>query len=62
MEFKKDWNYVITKGRHSLPLVSRMDLERHIVERIFGMSHWTTHLIHGALDSVKYVLANFVKI
>ena len=44
------------------PLVSRMDLERHIVERIFGMSHWTTHSIHSALDSVKYVLANFVKI
>jgi hypothetical protein len=38
-EFKSDWHYAILKGRHSLPLMSRVDLERHIVERIHGMSY-----------------------
>ena len=33
LEFKSDWHYTILKGRHSLPLLSRIDLERHIVER-----------------------------
>ena len=33
LEFKSDWHYTILKGRHNLPLLSRIDLERHIVER-----------------------------
>ena len=47
LEFKNDWKYVINKGRHSLPLISRSDLERHIVERIFGLSYFDMKRFSG---------------
>ena len=44
LEFQSDWHYAITKTRHSLPILSRMDLERQIVERIHGMSYYSEKL------------------
>ena len=39
LEFKQDWHYAIFRGRHSLPLLSRRNVERKIVERIQGVSY-----------------------
>lgn len=44
LEFKSDWHYVILKGRHSLPLLPRDNLEQHIVGRIHGMSHFSDYI------------------
>lgn len=51
-----DWKYVVIQGRHSLPLISRIDLERHIVERIHGLSYFSdqlkkSHFIGAAFKS-----------
>lgn len=53
LEFKSDWHYVILKGRHSLPLLSRDNLEQHIVGRIHGMSHFSD------LSQLHYIGAPF---
>ena len=44
LEFKSDWSYAVFKGRHTLPLMSRIDLERHIVQRIHGNFYFTDQL------------------